>query len=264
MQRTLQHLSSFKQNTKTGAACTQHPTKSTQHTGIENITTQLNHWMHQGDLQERRIEAKQRILEAYRTQATVLHLSALNLRELPPQIEQLQSLESLCLWNNNLQTLPAGIGQLSRLVKLNLGRNAFNKLPIEIAQLTWTQTLSNALQIFSILGSIVTGEVLNNLGLRHYAQNMANIVVRGILGPEPLSCLTRRHSHTLELDNTKAVNSISPDLQTSIQEAVLKALAPVQQQLNALNREINQLKQKNKALRQQLSQTAQQPHRLRH
>lgn len=490
MLQKIKYSSSFKENTEIEASASQN-TPLNSPISIEDISSQLNQWMHQGGPSEKRLEAKNRIIKAYQSQAKELRLNTLSLRDIPAIIGQLQHLQSLCLWDNQLHTLPASIGRLNQLVKLNLGRNEFETLPLEIAQLTqlqelnvrgnplpqlpteiehlpnlttihtlppwirpkaqltaqnfnpnqfectlnalelptlpeylansakylqffnafsqslnshyfaiqtltsshllepkntWTQTLSSALQIFSILGSFMTGEVLNNLAqkraqaeaseqalrivklfptplhfittvqyagvlftqrladsvnqparspktlskrqtkhytrtitraystlqtkvglqiqhpwehtpsakdfatrflknlienpevhafakpnnlsLQHYAQQMALIVVNGVLGPERFSNTPLEHRHTFERtkswsprsstssSDSELVNSISPDLQTSIQEEVLKALAPIQQQLNALTLEVDQLKQENKVLKQQLSQTA--------
>ena len=79
--------------------------------------------------------ALERILEAERTEATLLDLSNLQLTELPPEIGNLHSLQELNLWGNKLSSLPPEIGNLSNLQTLYLGDNQLSSLPPEIGNL---------------------------------------------------------------------------------------------------------------------------------
>jgi hypothetical protein len=455
---------------------TSQKTQEINPSNIEEISSQLNLWMHQGAPDEKRLEAKNKMMAAYENQAQEVRLNSMELRDLPAVIGQFQHLKSLCLWGNKLQSLPPSVGQLNQLIKLNLGRNEFKSFPLEIAQLsqlqelnvrgnpltrlpseieqlpnlstihsefpwirpkqreslqfvdplytthtldipqlpedlansgqclqffnafshylnshyfaiqtltsssllepkpTWTQTLSNALQIFSIVGSLMTGEALNNLaqkrahteaseqallivklfptplhyiatvqyagvlftqrladtvhnsnqsapsssqpqtqhytktlgraystlqtkaglqiehpweknpsaknmatrflmnlienpkvhafaqpnnlGLQHYAQNMAKIVVDDILGPKPQASHPPLHVKNKKLEKQNSFSSSSSTLSSNSmpnpQDELLLALAPIQQQINALSREVNQLKEDNEALKQEL------------
>jgi small GTP-binding protein len=66
---------------------------------------------------------------------TSLDLGRNQLSELPPEIGYLQNLTSLNLWNNQLRALPVEIAQLQSLTSLDLWSNQLRALPLEIAQL---------------------------------------------------------------------------------------------------------------------------------
>ena len=74
-------------------------------------------------------EVRQRIEEAAREGATVLHLSGEGLTVLPPEIGQLSQLDLLYLHVNQLTALPPEIGQLSQLTALWLSSNQLSALP---------------------------------------------------------------------------------------------------------------------------------------
>ena len=74
-------------------------------------------------------------------QSNELDMSALGLRELPPDIDLLTNLRALKFNNSRLTELPPEIGQLAGLQELELNRNQLTALPREIAQLTNLQTL---------------------------------------------------------------------------------------------------------------------------
>ena len=87
-------------------------------------------------------EAKKRIAEAKRTKATELNLSLLGLTTLPPELGQLQNLQSLDLSENQLSALPEAVGQLQKLQSLDLSENQLSALPDAVGQLDNLQTLN--------------------------------------------------------------------------------------------------------------------------
>ncbi len=80
--------------------------------------------------------ARQRIDEAFRTQAKHLNLSYLHITTLPREIGRLSNLESLNLSQNELSTLPREIGELYNLQRLDLSGNPLVELPPEIGNLS--------------------------------------------------------------------------------------------------------------------------------
>src|SRR5688572_27449159 len=86
--------------------------------------------------------ALQRIEEARVSGATRLSLSELGLRELPPEIGQLSSLQDLYLDYNELSSLPIEIGNLNQLRTLSLSSNNLRILPSEIGNLDSLRRLS--------------------------------------------------------------------------------------------------------------------------
>lgn len=78
-----------------------------------------------------------------------LNLSDNQLKELPPEIENLTELECLVLRNNQLTELPVEIGNLSKLQSLSATHNLLRSLPKEIRNLQELKLLilfHNALQ----------------------------------------------------------------------------------------------------------------------
>ncbi|WP_420865426.1 leucine-rich repeat domain-containing protein, partial [Leptospira weilii] len=71
----------------------------------------------------------------------ILNLENNELRILPKEIGQLESLELLDLSNNELRILPKEIGQLRNLKTLHLLNNRLRTLPKEIRQLQNLRTL---------------------------------------------------------------------------------------------------------------------------
>lgn len=86
--------------------------------------------------------ALQRIEEARVSGATYFELNYLGLTELPPEIGQLENLETLRVEGNQLTSLPAEIGNLHNLTVLSLGVNQLSSLPSEIFSLYNLQTLA--------------------------------------------------------------------------------------------------------------------------
>lgn len=70
------------------------------------------------------------------TDRTWLRLSGVNLREIPPEVWELEHLTELDLSNNRLTTLPPEIGRLTNLERLYLYNNRLESLPPEIGQLS--------------------------------------------------------------------------------------------------------------------------------
>src|SRR5687767_1286180 len=85
--------------------------------------------------QETYNEALARIESVYRSEGTLLDLTALGLTRLPPEIGQLTNLTTLSLDRNQLSILPREIGKLSKLTTLSLSDNQLSILPPEIGQL---------------------------------------------------------------------------------------------------------------------------------
>lgn len=79
-------------------------------------------------------EAVKRIGDCIRRRRTVLDLSGLRLRSLPPRIAQLPQLTELNLADNRLETLPPELSQFTDLARLNLSNNPLAQLPPAIGQ----------------------------------------------------------------------------------------------------------------------------------
>ncbi|ASF47503.1 COR domain-containing protein [Methylovulum psychrotolerans] len=103
-----------------------------------------------------------------------LNLSGQEITELPPEIGQLQALQSLYLTENQLSHLPPEIGQLQALQMLDLGKNQLSHLPPEIGQLQalkklylWNNQLSQLPSEIGLLQTlqqlILWGNRLNQL-----------------------------------------------------------------------------------------------------
>ena len=73
---------------------------------------------------------------------TQLELDWNRLTALPPELAQLQHLESLILGSNQLTALPPELGQLANLETLILGSNQLTTLPPELSQLHNLTTLN--------------------------------------------------------------------------------------------------------------------------
>ncbi len=113
-------------------------------------------------------ELLQVIRQAARDDATELDLFGKNLKELPPEIGQLQNLSRLVLRDNKLSSLPPEIGQLQNLSYLSLHSNQLSSLPAEIGQ---SQKLSALVLRDNKLSSLPTeiGQLknLSELDLRY-------------------------------------------------------------------------------------------------
>lgn len=79
-------------------------------------------------------EAVKRIGDCIRRRRTVLDLSGLRLRSLPPKIAQLPQLTELNLADNRLETLPPELSQFTHLTRLNLSNNPLARVPSTIGQ----------------------------------------------------------------------------------------------------------------------------------
>ncbi|MEM8675901.1 MAG: leucine-rich repeat domain-containing protein [Cyanobacteria bacterium P01_G01_bin.67] len=109
-------------------------------------------------------KALQLIEQAAVEEAAELHLSGMELTELPAEIGQLFNLTELDLRNNSLSSLSAEIGQLSNLTGLDLRNNSLSSLPAEIGQLSNLTELdlrSNSLSSLSAeIGQLTNLKVL--------------------------------------------------------------------------------------------------------
>jgi len=79
-------------------------------------------------------DAMKRIGDCIRRRRTVLDLSGLRLRSLPPKITQLPQLTELNLAENRLETLPPELSQFTDLARLNLSHNPLTQLPQAIGR----------------------------------------------------------------------------------------------------------------------------------
>jgi Leucine-rich repeat (LRR) protein len=86
-------------------------------------------------------KARKKIIKAGRKKNLNLDLSNYELRNLPPEIGNLTTLESLDLGSNELISLPAEIGNLTCLKSLDLGNNELSSLPEEIGNLSSLESL---------------------------------------------------------------------------------------------------------------------------
>ncbi len=86
-------------------------------------------------------EAQKRIEKARKEQAPQLNLSRLGLKEVPPEIGQLSSLQYLGLENNQLASVPDALAQLSSLQTLDLANNQLASVPDTLGQLSSLDTL---------------------------------------------------------------------------------------------------------------------------
>jgi internalin A len=79
-------------------------------------------------------EAVKRMGDCIRRRRSVLDLSGLRLRNLPPKFAQLPPLTELNLADNCLETLPSELSQFTGLARLNLSNNPIAGLPPAIGQ----------------------------------------------------------------------------------------------------------------------------------
>jgi len=95
-----------------------------------------------------------------------LNLRDCELTELPPEIAQLQNLQTLGLSSNQLSALPPEIAQLQNLQQLDLNSNQLSALPPEIAQLQNLRYLYlNSNQLRTLPPEIAQLQNLQTLGL---------------------------------------------------------------------------------------------------
>ena len=81
-------------------------------------------------------EAMERITDCIRRRRSVLDLSGLRLRSLPPKIAHLPPLTELSLADNRLETLPPELSLFTDLARLNISNNPLAQLPPAIGQFT--------------------------------------------------------------------------------------------------------------------------------
>jgi internalin A len=112
--------------------------------------------------------AIRRIRAVRKSGGDVLDLSGLELPEVPSEIVELTSLQTLYLTNNQISSLPSEIGQLTNLQALYLTNNQISSLPSEIGQVTSLQTLDlTNNQISSLPSEIGQLTSLQTLDLRN-------------------------------------------------------------------------------------------------
>ncbi len=87
-------------------------------------------------------QAQKRIEQARKERATSLNLSGLGLKEVPPEIGQLSSLQLLDLGGNQLTTVSDSLSQLIRLQQLWLHLNQLATMPDSIGRLSTLNELS--------------------------------------------------------------------------------------------------------------------------
>ncbi|MFN9672995.1 MAG: leucine-rich repeat domain-containing protein, partial [Microcystis sp.] len=81
-------------------------------------------------------EVLELIQRAKDERARELDLSNKNLTEIPPEIPQLTSLQSLYLDHNQIREIPEALAQLTSLERLYLGHNQIREIPEALAHLT--------------------------------------------------------------------------------------------------------------------------------
>jgi hypothetical protein len=102
---------------------------------------ELEAWVNDPTVTGDKETARERLIEAYHDDSTMLILVGLNLSKLPSVIGELTRLERLYLSGNKLTTLPNEIGNLTQLQKLSLPENKLVTLPPSIGNLTHLQWL---------------------------------------------------------------------------------------------------------------------------
>ncbi|MEM9449249.1 MAG: COR domain-containing protein [Cyanobacteria bacterium P01_E01_bin.6] len=156
-----------------------------------------------------------------------LDLSGNSLTELPPEIGQLTSLQSLVLSYNQLSALPTEIVQLTSLQSLVLSANPLSALPTEIVQLTSLQSLDLSVNELSALPPEI-GQ-LTSLQSLVLSSNQLSVL------PTEIGQLTSLQSLDLSYNQLSALPTEIGQL-TSLQSLVLSS-----NQLRALPTEIGQL-----------------------
>ena len=108
----------------------------------EMFYQELQVWVDQGEKDERRAEASEKILLAYRENATELNLSYLDLKTLPEPLKYLTHLNKLDCSCNALTELPDIFDQLSNLSIINLDHNPISHFPETLYSINRNFTVS--------------------------------------------------------------------------------------------------------------------------
>lgn len=117
------------------------PTESPKLQTSAHLEKALTEWLKYAAPRENRLLAKQRILDAYDTQADTLTLNGLALQCLPECFSALSHLSTLKAAHNELSVLPSSIGDLKNLKHLDLYDNQLQQLPEGFEQLSNLETL---------------------------------------------------------------------------------------------------------------------------
>jgi len=181
---------------------------------------------------------------------TVLDLGDNQLSSLPPEIVNLQNLTVLSLGGNQLSSLPAEIVKMQNLTVLSLGQNQLSSLPPEIGEL---QNLTKLSLIFNQLSSLppeigelqnltVLELVINQLSsLPAEIVKLQNLTVLGLgvnqLSSLPAEIVKLQHLTALKLYNNQ-LSSLPPEI-GNLQN--LTELKLYNNQLSSLPPEIGEL-----------------------
>ena len=103
---------------------------------ITNFRESLNDWVQEASIGEKRLDAANKITQAFETGDALLSLNYLGLTSLPAEISQLTQLISLYLSKNNFTSIPEPVLELTQLQQLNINENNITSLPATIPQLT--------------------------------------------------------------------------------------------------------------------------------
>ena len=179
-----------------------------------------------------------------------LDLSGQGLTELPPEIGQLQHLQSLFLSFNQLSSIPLEICQLQDLQSLDLSNNQLSSLPIEICQLKSLQSLYlNNNQLSDLPSEISQLKSLQSLSLRFnqlcsipleifQLQRLRSLSLRSNqLSSLPSEIGQLQYLQSLDLSNNQ-LDSLLPEIG---QPQYLQSLYLSNNQLSNLPPEIGQL-----------------------
>lgn len=138
--KSVSQLAQFWENMqdKTSAPSSSAPPKLLTPSHLEKALTE---WIKDAAPTENRLLAKQKILDAYDTQADTLALNDLALQSLPECLGTLTQLSTLKAENNALEALPKSICNLKALRHLDLYDNQLSSLPEGFEQLEQLDTL---------------------------------------------------------------------------------------------------------------------------
>lgn len=114
---------------------------------------QLDAWVRQAGLGEKRRAAAAKIREVVRSGETELDLSKLNLRSLPDCFEKLDHVRDFFFYDNKLTRLPASFFKMSGAQMLDLTSNRFESLPSDFNRLENLEVLSLSKNKLAILPS---------------------------------------------------------------------------------------------------------------